>query len=103
MEAVALAALEGGAEVGSTVAVRGGLSGSSPLPKVVLEGEGEDVVVVVVEEVVAPKVVAVAPKVAAEVGSCRKGGGAAGRLVVEVVCVAVLEVGVCAACVEEVL
>ena len=66
--------------------------------------------VVVVEEVVAPKVAAevgglaevvvvkevVAPKVAAEVGSCRKGGGVAGG-VGRLVCVA------CVACVEKVL
>ena len=55
MEVVVPAALEGGAEVGSTVwcAVGDGLSGSSLLPEVVLEGEGEDVVVVEDVEVAA--------------------------------------------------
>ena len=91
MEAVAPAALEGEAAVGSTVAVSGGLRGSSPLPKVVLEGEGGDVVF---EEDVeaAPVVVA---KVGGAVGGGVGGGGPLHKAVVEKdVCVVLVEVSV---------
>ena len=91
MEAVAPAALEGGAAVGSTVAVRGGLSGSGPLPKVVLEGEVEDVVFV--EDVEAAAVVVA--KVGGTVGGGVGGGGPLHKVVVEGdVCVALVEVSV---------